>query len=139
MDMCFSCVTPQHDGAGEHAGLVFPFSLAIVRLNIPNFPPSSFHCKVVRIYHHTRVLSCSTQMKQEMESILQLLLPLARDLSSSEVSQGPDQQEDLQIMLQQLKGVAETLTQMARTQVSSSLKPTHPAPNGSLKKYCSLN
>lgn len=130
--MCLSCVTPQHDGAGEHADLVFPFSLAIVRLNTPNFPPSSFHGKVVRIHHHTRVLFCSTQMKQEMESILQLLLPLARDLSSSEVPQGPDQQEDLQIMLQQLKGVAESLTQTARTQVSSSLKPTHPAPNGGL-------
>lgn len=73
-------------------------------------------------------------MKQEMGSILQLLVPLAHDQSCSEGSQGPDQQEDLQIMLQQLKGVAETLTQTARAQVSSSLKPTHPTPNGGLKK-----
>lgn len=120
--MCFCCVTPQHDGAREHPGLVFSFSLAIVRLNIPNFPPSNSHCKAVRIYPHTRFLSCSTKMKQEMEFILQLLLPLAQDLSSSERSEGADQPEDLQIMLQQLKGVAETLTQTARTQVSSGLK-----------------
>lgn len=72
-------------------------------------------------------------MKQEMGSILQLLLPLARDLNSSERSEGEDQRDDLQIMLQQLKGVAETLTQTARTQVSSSLKQTHPTPNGRLK------
>lgn len=60
-------------------------------------------------------------MKQEMKSILQLLLPLAQDLSSSERSEGVDQREDLQIMLQQLKGVAETLTQIPMTQVSRSL------------------
>ncbi|CAG13160.1 unnamed protein product, partial [Tetraodon nigroviridis] len=56
------------------------------------------------------------EMKQEMGSILQLLLPLARDPSSSEGSEGADQRGDLQIMLQQLKGVAETLTQTARAQ-----------------------
>lgn len=74
-------------------------------------------------------------MKQEMGSILQLLLPLARDPSSSEGSEGADQRGDLQIILQQLKGVAETLTQTARAQVSSSLEPTHSSPN----KGCSPN
>lgn len=77
-------------------------------------------------------------MKQEMGSILQLLLPLARDLSSSERSEGADQREDLQIMLQQLKGVAIALTQTARTQVSSSLKRTHPTPNGRLKSTAEI-
>lgn len=74
-------------------------------------------------------------MKQEMGSILQLLLPLAQDLSSSE---GVDQREDLQIMLQQLRGVAVALTQTARTQVSSSLKRTHPTPNGRLKSTAKI-
>uniref|UniRef100_H3DPN1 Si:ch211-235m3.5 n=1 Tax=Tetraodon nigroviridis TaxID=99883 RepID=H3DPN1_TETNG len=83
-------------------------------------PPSRSHCKAVRIYPHTRLLCCSTQMKQEMGSILQLLLPLARDPSSSEGSEGADQRGDLQIMLQQLKGVAETLTQTARAQKNGS-------------------
>lgn len=77
-------------------------------------------------------------MKQEMGSILQLLLPLAGDLSSSETPEGADQRGDLQIMLQQLKGVAETLTQTARSQVSSSLKQIHPAPNGALKSTAEI-
>lgn len=59
-------------------------------------------------------------MKQELESIFQLLLPLVQEPGNTETSEGADQQEDLRVMLQQLKGVAQTLTQTARTQVSSS-------------------
>lgn len=78
-------------------------------------------------------------MKQEMGSILQLLLPLARDLNSSERSEGEDQRDDLRIMLQQLRGVAEALTQTARTQVSSSLKQAHPTPNGRLRSTAEIS
>ncbi|XP_011606732.1 BICD family-like cargo adapter 1 [Takifugu rubripes] len=56
------------------------------------------------------------EMKQELESILQLLLPLAPDPSNSERSDGEDHQEDLRVMLQQLKGVAQTFAQTAQTQ-----------------------
>ncbi|KAM3615883.1 uncharacterized protein V6R79_009046 [Siganus canaliculatus] len=56
------------------------------------------------------------QMKQEMGSILQLLLPLTQKLSSSERSVVWDQQEDLQAMLHQLKGVAQTLAQASSPQ-----------------------
>lgn len=59
-------------------------------------------------------------MKQEMGSILQLLLPLTQDLSSSGRSEVVDPQEDLQAMLLQLKGVAQTLAQTSRSQVSGS-------------------
>lgn len=56
------------------------------------------------------------QMKQEMGSILQLLLPLTQKLSSSGRSVVWDQQEDLQAMLHQLKGVAQTLAQASSPQ-----------------------
>uniref|UniRef100_H3DPN2 Si:ch211-235m3.5 n=1 Tax=Tetraodon nigroviridis TaxID=99883 RepID=H3DPN2_TETNG len=61
-----------------------------------------------------RVLAGKLTYSEAVSS--QLLLPLARDPSSSEGSEGADQRGDLQIMLQQLKGVAETLTQTARAQ-----------------------
>lgn len=77
-------------------------------------------------------------MKQEMGSILQLLLPLARDPSNSERSEEADRWDDLQMMLQQLKGVAVTLTQTARTQVSSSLEQTHQAHYGGLKNTADI-
>ncbi|XP_034404712.1 BICD family-like cargo adapter 1 isoform X3 [Cyclopterus lumpus] len=51
----------------------------------------------------------SQQITQEMGSILQLLLPLTQKLNSSGRSEVVDQQEDLQAMLYQLKGVAQTL------------------------------
>lgn len=57
-------------------------------------------------------------MKQEMGSILQLLLPLTQDLSSSGRSEVVAPQEDLQAMLLQLKGVAQTLAQTSSSQVS---------------------
>ncbi|XP_020495011.1 BICD family-like cargo adapter 1 isoform X2 [Labrus bergylta] len=47
------------------------------------------------------------EIKQEMGSILQLLLPLTQPLSSTEISE--DHQEDLQPMLLRLKEVAQTL------------------------------
>nr|XP_046244979.1 BICD family-like cargo adapter 1 isoform X2 [Scatophagus argus] len=56
------------------------------------------------------------EMKQEMESILQLLLPLTRQLSSAGRSEVVDQQEDLQAMLHQLKGAAQTLAQASSPQ-----------------------
>ncbi|XP_034404711.1 BICD family-like cargo adapter 1 isoform X2 [Cyclopterus lumpus] len=49
------------------------------------------------------------EITQEMGSILQLLLPLTQKLNSSGRSEVVDQQEDLQAMLYQLKGVAQTL------------------------------
>ncbi|XP_034723421.1 BICD family-like cargo adapter 1 isoform X2 [Etheostoma cragini] len=56
------------------------------------------------------------EIKQEMGSILQLLLPLTRELNSSEMSEVVDQQKDLQAMLHQLKGVAQTLAQASSLQ-----------------------
>uniref|UniRef100_UPI0037E918B1 BICD family-like cargo adapter 1 n=1 Tax=Semicossyphus pulcher TaxID=241346 RepID=UPI0037E918B1 len=56
------------------------------------------------------------EMKQEMGSILQLLLPLTQQLSGSGRSEVVDQEEDLQAMLLQLKGVAQTLAQASGTQ-----------------------
>ncbi|KAM4627380.1 BICD family-like cargo adapter 1 [Polymixia lowei] len=49
------------------------------------------------------------QMTQEVWSILQLLLPLTQEESVPGASDVMGQQEDLQTMLQQLKGVAQTL------------------------------
>ncbi|XP_017288837.3 BICD family-like cargo adapter 1 [Kryptolebias marmoratus] len=51
------------------------------------------------------------EMAQEMGSILQLLLPLTRVPSGSERSEVADEPEDLQAMLQRLKGVAQSLAQ----------------------------
>lgn len=59
-------------------------------------------------------------MKQEMGSILQLLLPLTQELSSPGRSEVVDQQKDLQAMLHQLKGAAQTLAQGSSPQVSAS-------------------
>lgn len=56
------------------------------------------------------------EIAQEMGSILQLLLPLTQELSSSGRSEVTDQQEDLQSMLHQLKGVAQTLAQASSPQ-----------------------
>ncbi|KAA8594267.1 BICD family-like cargo adapter 1 isoform X2 [Etheostoma spectabile] len=56
------------------------------------------------------------EIKQEMGSILQLLLPLTQELNSSERSEVVDQQEDLQAMLHQLKGVAQTLAKASSLQ-----------------------
>uniref|UniRef100_A0A8C9YWK6 Si:ch211-235m3.5 n=1 Tax=Sander lucioperca TaxID=283035 RepID=A0A8C9YWK6_SANLU len=56
------------------------------------------------------------EITQEMGSILQLLLPLTQELNSSERSEVVDQQEDLQAMLHQLKGVAQTLAQASSPQ-----------------------
>ncbi|XP_049915304.1 BICD family-like cargo adapter 1 [Epinephelus moara] len=56
------------------------------------------------------------EIVQEMGSILQLLLPLTQELSSSGRSEVTDQQEDLQSMLHQLKGVAQTLAQASGPQ-----------------------
>ncbi|XP_060902515.1 BICD family-like cargo adapter 1 [Labrus mixtus] len=47
------------------------------------------------------------EIKQEMGSILQLLLPLTQPLSSTEISE--DHQDDLQAMLLRLKEVAQTV------------------------------
>lgn len=58
-------------------------------------------------------------MKQEMGSILGLLLPLSQELNISEQSEVVDQQDDLQAMLHQLKGVAQTLAQVSSPQVTS--------------------
>lgn len=59
-------------------------------------------------------------MKQEMGSILQLLLPLTQELSSPGRSEVVDQQEDLEAMLHQLKGAAQTLAQGSGPKVSAS-------------------
>lgn len=53
-----------------------------------------------------------------MGSILQLLLPLTQELNGSEQSGVADQQEDLKAMLHRLKGVAQTISQASRPQVS---------------------
>ncbi|XP_012723546.2 BICD family-like cargo adapter 1 [Fundulus heteroclitus] len=53
------------------------------------------------------------QMTEEMASILQLLLPLTRGLSGSDVV---GQQEDLQALLHRLKGVAQTLSEASSPQ-----------------------
>lgn len=58
-------------------------------------------------------------MKQEVGSILGLLLPLSQELNISEQSEVADQQDDLQAMLHQLKGVARTLAQVSSPQVTS--------------------
>lgn len=53
-----------------------------------------------------------------MQSILQLLAPLTRGLSSPERSEVEHEQEDLVSMLHRLKGVAETVaTQASSPQV----------------------
>lgn len=51
-----------------------------------------------------------------MGSILQLLLPLTQQLNSAETLEAVDQQQDLQAMLLQLKGVAQTLAQTSSSQ-----------------------
>ncbi|XP_071376662.1 BICD family-like cargo adapter 1 [Centroberyx affinis] len=51
------------------------------------------------------------QMTQDVWSILQSLLPLTEELSGPAGSEVTDQQEDLQAMLHQLKGVAHNLAQ----------------------------
>lgn len=56
-------------------------------------------------------------MKQEMGSILQLLLPLTQQLNGPARSEAVDPQRDMQAMLQQLKGVAQTLAQASSPQV----------------------
>ncbi|XP_069546063.1 BICD family-like cargo adapter 1 [Brachyistius frenatus] len=56
------------------------------------------------------------EITQEMGSILQLLLPLTQDRSSSGRSEVMDQQEDLRTMLHRLKGVAQTLAQTSSPQ-----------------------
>ncbi|XP_070762213.1 BICD family-like cargo adapter 1 [Enoplosus armatus] len=56
------------------------------------------------------------EIKQEMGSILQLLLPLTQELKSSGRPEVVDQPEDLQAMLHQLKGVAQTLAQTSSPQ-----------------------
>ncbi|KAM7413292.1 hypothetical protein PAMA_020601 [Pampus argenteus] len=53
------------------------------------------------------------EITQEMRSILQLLLPVSQDVSSAV---GSDQQDDLQAMLHQLKGVVQTLAQTSSPQ-----------------------
>ncbi|XP_034557812.1 BICD family-like cargo adapter 1 [Notolabrus celidotus] len=53
------------------------------------------------------------EIKKEMGSILQLLLPLTQQLNSTERSEVPDHEEDLQAMLLKLKGVAQTLGQLS--------------------------
>lgn len=63
------------------------------------------------------LLSSSAQVKQEVGSILGLLLPLTRNLSSPERSEALDQQGDMQAMLLQLKGVAQNLALVSSTQV----------------------
>ncbi|KAM3874826.1 BICD family-like cargo adapter 1 [Diretmus argenteus] len=50
-------------------------------------------------------------MTQEVWSILQLLLPLTQELNGPGGLKGMDQQEDLQALLHQLKGVAQNLAQ----------------------------
>nr|XP_020455775.1 BICD family-like cargo adapter 1 [Monopterus albus] len=55
------------------------------------------------------------EITQEMGSILQLLLPLAQEVNSSGSSEVIGQQQDLQAMLHQLKGVAQTLAQTSIT------------------------
>ena len=56
-----------------------------------------------------------------MGSILQLLLPLTQEVNSSGGSEvNVDQQEDLQAVLHQLKGVAQSLA--SSPQVRDSLK-----------------
>ncbi|XP_045930471.1 BICD family-like cargo adapter 1 [Micropterus dolomieu] len=52
------------------------------------------------------------EIKQEMGSILQLLLPLTQELSGS----GSSEDMDLQAMLHELKGVAQTLAQASSPQ-----------------------
>lgn len=58
-------------------------------------------------------------MKQEVGSILGLLLPLTQNLSCLEPSEALDQQDDMQAMLLQLKGVAQNLVQVSSPQVNS--------------------
>lgn len=55
-----------------------------------------------------------------MGSILRLLLPLTQEQNGSGRSEVADQQEDLQAVLHQLKGVAQTLAQASGPQVSDS-------------------
>ncbi|XP_056139406.1 BICD family-like cargo adapter 1 isoform X3 [Lampris incognitus] len=50
------------------------------------------------------------QMTQDVWSVLQLLLPLTEEVSGPHGSEVMDPQEDLQLMLHQLKGVARNLT-----------------------------
>lgn len=53
------------------------------------------------------------EIKQEMGSILQLLLPLTQELDSPGRSEVTVRQDDLKTMLHQLKGVAQTLAQVS--------------------------
>lgn len=63
------------------------------------------------------LLSFSAQMKQEVGSILDLLLPLTQNLSGPVRSEALDRQDDMQAMLLQLKGVAQNLAHVSSTQV----------------------
>lgn len=56
------------------------------------------------------------EIKQEMGSILRLLLPLTQQVNSTERADLSDHQENLQAMLLQLKGVAQTLAQVSGSQ-----------------------
>ncbi|XP_070685667.1 BICD family-like cargo adapter 1 isoform X2 [Pempheris klunzingeri] len=58
------------------------------------------------------------EIKEEMGSILHLLLPLTQELSSSGASEVVDQEEDLRATLHQLKGVAQTLAQTSSPQLN---------------------
>lgn len=57
------------------------------------------------------------QITQDVGSVLQLLLPLTQEVSSAGRPEVTEQQEDLQVMLRQLKGVAQTLAQAHSPQV----------------------
>ncbi|XP_076590448.1 BICD family-like cargo adapter 1 [Chaetodon auriga] len=59
----------------------------------------------------TELSATKEEMKQEMGSILQLLLPLTQELNGSGRSEVVDELEDMKAMLHQLKGVARTLAQ----------------------------
>ncbi|XP_070825734.1 BICD family-like cargo adapter 1 [Chaetodon trifascialis] len=64
----------------------------------------------------TELAVSKEEMKQEMGSILQLLLPLTQELNGSGRSEVMDEQEDMKAMLHQLKGVARTLAQASSPQ-----------------------
>ncbi|KAM9853087.1 BICD family-like cargo adapter 1 [Aulostomus maculatus] len=56
------------------------------------------------------------EVTQEIGSILELLVPLTQELKSEGTPEAPDRVEDLQVMLHQLKTVAQTLAQISNPQ-----------------------
>lgn len=93
---------------------IFPFD-NFIYVCFPQAGPDFFQLVPIDLTCSDKRFICFyLQVTQEMDTILQLLLPLTRGQSESNVM---DQQEDLPAILQRLKGVAQTLSPASSPQV----------------------